>query len=154
MTFVDLIQGKEFWEGKPFIDHVKINTHWEADMDLLGIIACEITEHFYATVPQVHDNDRIRKRRQPRRASNLCMIDTKRQDLSLPRFLAPCAERAQALLTEWAGRKTESATTVTLLDQQTPAVASFTKDPRIFIGERELFAYGMAFPHVHVCLIS
>jgi hypothetical protein len=58
-------------------------------MHCLEIIAYEVTEHMYPAIPEMHYDNRIRKRRSPRRPSNLRMIDAKRYHLSLARFLAP-----------------------------------------------------------------
>ena len=86
-------------------------------MHCLEIITYEITEHVYPAIPEMYHDNRIRERRSPRRPSNLRMIDAKRHHLPLARFLAPRGQRAEAYLTQWTRRKTESSTMITLLNE-------------------------------------
>jgi len=132
---VSLLEGKKFREGKPCVHHFKTDTYREAYAHQLEIITDEITKHFYPTVPELYHDNRIREIQPPRRASDLRVIDTKRQDLSLARFLLPCGQRAETHLTEWAGRKTESTTTLTLLNEQTLTATAFPKYLRILVRD-------------------
>jgi hypothetical protein len=114
---VPLLAGKKLGKGKPFIHHFKTDTYRDAYMHCPEIITDEITEHVYPTIPELHHDDRIREQRSPRRPSNLRMINAKRHHFPLTRFLLPRGQRSKAYLTQWARRKTESSTMITLLNE-------------------------------------
>ena len=116
----------------------------------LKIIIDEITEHFDSTIPKLYHDNRIREIWPPRWASDLCMINAKRHDLPLPRVFLPCCQRSKTPLAERAGRKTESTTTITLLNEQTPTATSFPKYLRILVRNGQLLPPGVTFPHLHV----
>jgi hypothetical protein len=132
------------------MDRFKADTHRETYAHQLRIVTYELTEHFHPTIPELHHNDRIGKVSLPSWASNLRVIDAKRHDLSLPRILLPRGQGPETGTTEGTRRKTEDQTIGALLNEQTLTATSFPKYLGLLIRDRELLAYGVTFPHLHV----
>jgi hypothetical protein len=117
------------------VHHFKTNTYRDAYAYFLEVITYEVTEHVYATIPELHHDHCIRERGAPRWPSNLRMIDTKCHHLPLARFLVPCGQRPEAGLTQWTRRKTENPTMITLLNEQTLPATSLPEYLRILVRD-------------------
>jgi len=129
------LEGEKLRQGKPCVHRFKADTHRETYAHQLRIITYEVTEHFHPTIPELHHDDCIGKLRSPSRASNLCMIDTKCQHLSLSRLLVPRSQGPETDTTEGTRGKTEGPAMVALLNEQTLPATAFPKDLGLLIRD-------------------